>query len=215
MYKYERCINLELPIGSIHTKIAVVCLFLAVIASGCINSTTSSKGDFDLLVSDRPAAIDDFDSLDVTFTKARVSREESTNSSENFTEISVDGKTVDLTRVKGAKAQSLVNTSLETGNYSKIELHTSNVEGVVNGSSVEVKLPSEKLQITKNFMVAPNRTTSFVFDIQVVLRGNAQNNQGYILKPVISESGVVGEDVEVEEKESNKPEDRVSPSGGR
>lgn len=196
------------------TKIAAVFLFLAVVASGCTDTPTSSQGEFELLVSDRPAAIDDFDSLDVTFTKARVFRESGDNSSDNFTEISIDGRTVDLTTVKGAKAQSLVNTSIETGNYSKIELHTSNVEGVVNGSNVEVKLPSEKLQITKNFQISPNSTTRFVFDIHVVLRGSEQNNQGYILRPVISESGVVGEEVEVEEGESESQE-RGSPSNRR
>jgi hypothetical protein len=69
--------------------------------------------------------------------------------------------------------------------------------------------------LTKPFEIKPNSTTSFVFDIQVVLRGNQQNNQGYILKPVISESGVAGEDVEVERKrkEAGDRDQRTNQSG--
>lgn len=180
-------------------KIGAAAVMLAVVASGCIGSSTSdTSGDFELLISDAPAAIDDFDSLEVSFSEARVFRS-SNESNESFSTINLDeSRSVDLTQVKGANAQSLVNTSLESGEYSKIELYAADIGGVVNGSDVDVKIPPGKLMITKPFTVSPNSTTSFVFDIQVVLRGNQNNNQGYILKPVISESGVAGEDVEVE-----------------
>jgi hypothetical protein len=70
------------------------------------------------------------------------------------------------------------------------------VTGVVDGGEVDVKLPSEKLQITNGFEVTPDEPVSFVFDINVVKRGR---NNGYILKPVISGSGVAGRDVDVNE----------------
>lgn len=173
------------------------------VASGCSTQQNPESGQFELLISDAPAAIDDFDYLNTSFSQARVFPENQSN--DTYTEINTENRTVDLTRVKGAKAESLVNSSLEAGNYSKIEIHVSDIEASVNGSDVEVKLPSEKLQITKPFSISQNTTTSFVFDIQVVLRGNEQNNQGYILKPVISESGVAGEDVEIER--TGKPEE--------
>lgn len=190
------------------TKHMVLVVLAVVAVAGCTHSgPDAGNGSFELLISDRPAAIDDFGSLTVTFDEARVFPAGENASMET---IDISGKQVDLTQVKGAKAASLVNTSLAAGTYTKIELSAENVEGVVNGSSVDVKLPSEKLQLTKPFTVGPNTTTSFVFDIQVVLRGNAQHNQGYILKPVISESGVAGEDVEVE-RSSGKPEDAGRP----
>lgn len=189
-------------------RILFVGAVLAVVLAGCTAQTGSvGSGQFELLISDAPADIDDFDSLTVTFSDARVFRAgaEEVNESEDandseageagFEVIDIQGQQVDLTQVKGARAESLVNTTLEAGNYTKIELRASDVTGVVNGSMVQVKLPSEKLQIVRPFTIAPNTTTRFVFDINVVLRGNERNNEGYILKPVISKSGVVGEDV--------------------
>lgn len=171
-------------------RVGMLALLAAVAVSGCTAFGTA-QGSFELLVSDRPAVIDDFDSLTVTFSEARVF----TGENESVETFDVQGQQVDLTQVQGAKAASLLNTTLPAGNYSGIQLMASDVTGVVNGSTVQVKLPSERLHITKPFTVTPNSTTRFVFDIQVVLRGNQRANQGYILKPVISESGVVGEDV--------------------
>jgi len=91
------------------------------------------------------------------------------------------------------------------------------VEAQIDNSSVDVKLPSGKLQLTKSFTVAPNQTTEFVFDIQAVQRGT----QGIILRPVISQSGTVGEDVEINRKEmgsrpeSQGPEEAGNRTGGR
>ncbi|MDY6770415.1 MAG: DUF4382 domain-containing protein [Candidatus Nanohaloarchaea archaeon] len=189
-------------------------LALTVLA-GCTSPTnqTGAEGTFELLISDQPADIEDFSSLTVTFSEARVfpaeaadepanetdaaanDTEEDVNESENadFRTIDINGRSVDLTTVIGMNATSIVNASLPAGNYSKIELHVTQAVGIVNGSQVSVKVPSEKLQITKSFEISPNTTTSFVFDIHVVKRGRAG---GYILRPVITASGVVGEGVE-------------------
>ena len=226
-----------------------------VLVAGCTGNGTSDSpsgdsgtqmGTFRLLISDQPADIGDFDSLEVTLSKARVFRagdDENTdeNDDENgtetpdgtetpeptetpeateteaddetedadddddgeeggFTELDLEGETVDLTEVVGDKAISVLEGELQAGTYTKIELHASDVTGVVDGENVDVKLPSEKLQITKTFEVEEGGEVSFVFDINVVKRGP---NNGYILKPVISESGVAGEDVEVEEVEND------------
>ena len=61
----------------------------------------------------------------------------------------------------------VLDGKLATGQYSKIELYVSDVEGIVGGESVPVKVPS--------------------------------NN----LLPVISKSGVAGEDVDVEEVDAD------------
>lgn len=175
-----------------------ILLFAAVIAvSGCMSTNNASEGQFELLVSDQAAAIDDFDYLNVAFSEARIFA--TGNDTVNATRIDLSNtSSSDLTQLRGASAESLINTSLLTGNYSRIELHVENVNASVEDESVEVKVPPEKLMITKPFEIRPNETTSFVFDIRVTLRGNEQNSQGYILRPVISESGVTGKDVEME-----------------
>lgn len=198
-------------------------VFLAtvLIASGCATQSTNpdndgttgdpmESGSFQLYISDQPAAIDSFQYLNVTLSEVRIFKEtenetsmnstNSTNSSQedsNNYETFNTTATVDLTQLKGDNATSVLEGELEAGNYSKMELEASNVEAEVDNSSVDVKLPSGKLQLTKSFTVAPNQTTEFVFDIQVVQRGT----QGYILRPVISQSGTVGEDVEINRKE--------------
>ena len=176
---------------------AIILLTAVVAVSGCTSTSTASEGQFELLVSDQAAAIDDFDYLEVGFSEARIFA--TGNDTVNTTRIDLSNtSTSDLTQLRGASAESLVNTSLSAGNYSKIELYVQNVNASVDNESVDVKVPPGKLMIAKPFEIRPNETTSFVFDIQVTLRGNEQNNQGYILRPVISESGVAGEDVEVE-----------------
>ena len=106
------------------------------------------------------------------------------------------GATVDLTQVVGEKAVSVFDGALSEGRYAKIELRAADIEGIVDGEVADVKIPSGKLQIVKPFEVVAGETLSFVFDINVVEKGRTGR---YNLLPVISESGVGGKDVEVEE----------------
>lgn len=215
-----------------YMDVKVVALILvAVVASGCAASNTnpdsqdpgttpsSDLGQFQLYISDQPAAIDNFDHLNVTVSNVRVfkaSEDNSSTNSTNSTEDSEEGfqefevtETVDLTQLRGENATSVLEEDLEVGNYSKMELEASAIDAEVDGSSVNVKLPSGKLQLTKGFTIAPNSTTEFVFDIQVVQRGN----QGYILRPVISQSGTVGEDVEINRKGRNSAQEEGDEEG--
>lgn len=206
---------------------------------------------FRLLISDQPAAIDDFDSLDVSFDSARVFRRpastetatatgtvtgtrtatatptETATETETTTEpeaddadggqrgfsvIDLDGRTVDLTRLVGERASAVFEGDLPEGRYTKIELAVADVVGIVDGEQVAVKVPSEKLQLTKPFTLTPNEPLDFVFDITVVRKGQG----GYNLLPVISESGVAGEDVAVTEvpAESGQPGEATTETGG-
>lgn len=184
----------------------------------------NGSGTFRLLISDQPAAIDDFESLDVTLSSARVFRanegdditsaavtpdetetetpepttaetEAGTADREGFVEFDLDDVTVDLTEVVGDRAVSILESELEEGRFSGIELRVSSAEGVVDGETVEVNVPSDRLRIVRPFEIAADEELSFVFDINVVQRGP----NGYNLLPVIGKSGVVGEDVEVDE----------------
>lgn len=254
----------------------------AVLASGCAgldedglggetddqqsDGSTSDAGElgtFRLLISDMPADIGDFDSLDVWFSSARVFRgdgeeedadedegadddeetndedgEEETDSEDaedgeeetdaedteddedseeddeaedeegededepgGFVEFELDDAKVDLTEVVGERAMPVLEDELEAGTYSGVHLFVEDVEGIVEGEDVSVKVPSEKLQIIKPFEIGTEETVSFVFDINVVKRGN---NDEYNLLPVVAKSGVNGEDVEVDEVEDDE-----------
>lgn len=215
-------------------RLAAVML-VVIVASGCSTSNTGPQGQnpddgagtggFNLYISDQPADIDSFEYLNVTVSEVRVFKEssesdEATSNRTNATNQSEEGfesfsisETVDLTRLKGDNATSILETDLEAGNYTKIELEASGIDATVDGSQVEVKLPSEKLQLTKSFTISANQTTEFVFDIHVVQRGN----QGYVLRPVISQSGTAGEEVEINRKERDSRPDgegSESPAGG-
>lgn len=99
----------------------------------------------------------------------------------------VDSRTVDLTQLKGDNATLIDSPELPAGNYSKVFVYVSDINATLtDGSSVNVKLPSNKLQLNKGFTLEPNSTVSFVYDITVFKAGNSGK---YILKPVISESG--------------------------
>lgn len=207
----------------------------AVFLAGCSGSSESAdggSGTFRLLISDQPAAIEDFDSLDVTLSAARVfpadddeeitsrvvddTENESTLSSPDddadgsedgesrgVVEFDLDSVAVDLTQVKGDRAVSVLEGELDTGRYSGIELQVASAEGVVDGEAVDVMVPSSRLRIIKPFAVGADEELDFVFDINVVQKGP---KGGYNLLPVIGKSGVAGEDVTVEEVDTEATE---------
>lgn len=132
--------------------------------------------------------------------------ETDTGDQRGFREIDLDGATVDLTRVVGDKALSVFDGELPEGRYAKIELVASDVEGIVDGAAVDVLIPSGKLQIVKPFEVVAGETLSFVFDINVVEKGQTGD---YNLLPVVAKSGVSGTDVDVEEIDQDGSEEEA------
>jgi hypothetical protein len=192
--------------------------------TGIDESVTGGTGTFNLMISDQPAAIGSFDSLDVTFSAARVFRatddedltprvvNETTNEStapsdadtdepegdgsEQAVEFDLGGVSVDLTKVKGDRAVSVLEGQLEAGEYSGIELRVSDAGGVVDGEDVGVMVPSDRLRIVRPFSIGDAEELNFVFDINVIQKGPRGS---YNLLPVIGKSGVAGDDVNVEE----------------
>jgi len=120
-----------------------------------------------------------------------------------WVERDVDSRTVDLTELQGANATLLQNMSVPAGEYEKVFVHVEDVNGTLKtGEEVNVKLPSEKLHLNKDFTVDSESNVEFVFDITVFEAGNSGK---YILKPVAGESGtdvpierVDGDDVEAD-----------------
>ena len=161
-------------------------------------------GNFQLFVSDAPADLGDFKSLVVTFNQTRIFKVGENDSEAGFEIRPLDHARADLAELVGEKALPILNTSLEAGRYVKIELYVEKVDAILSSDEtapVEVIVPSGKLKIVKTFEIVPHNTTRFVFDINVVRKGHSNE---YNLLPVISESGVVGEDVTaIEEEESD------------
>lgn len=173
-------------------------------SSGEQSTETSTQGSLAFYMSDQENAIDDFQSLNVTVTEVGFQRG---GESGNWTEFAVDDRTVDLTELKGDNATLLQEYDLDTGNYTKVFIHVSEVDGTLtNGDSTDVKLPSSKIQLNENFEIEANATVDFVYDITVVKRGNSGS---YNIKPVASESGTdvpikrVDEDEEADESDEN------------
>jgi hypothetical protein len=145
------------------------------------------SGNFAFLVSDDVNAISDFSDLFVTIEIVNLLPE---NNDTNLIEFIPDIKQFDLSLLPGEKTLELWRGDIPQGKYSQVVIYVSEVYGTLKntGERIDIKLPSNKLQINKDFNVQPDILTSFVYDLTVIKTGNI-NNTKYILKPQINESG--------------------------
>ncbi len=145
-------------------------------------------GNFVMLISDEVNAIEDFESLNVSIAKVGLLL---SGDSPEWVEFEPETIVVDLTTVKGDKTQQIWRGNIPEGEYTKVIIYVDDVTGVLKatGETVEVKLPSQKLQISKPFQITSGTVTSFTYDLTVVSTGNQQSGIKYILKPQIGESG--------------------------
>ncbi len=155
---------------------------------------SSADGNFVFLVSDEVNAIADFSSLNVTIEKVELFH---TGNSTQRVEFTPEVKDFDLTLLPGEKTQELWRGNIPEGEYSKVVIYVSRVYGVLKatGEVLDIKLPSNKLQISKVFQISAGNITSFTYDLTVVKTGNARNGGKYILKPQAGESGAIQEPV--------------------
>lgn len=92
-----------------------------------------------------------------------------------------------LTELQGENASLVGEYGVPEGNYTKVFVHVSEVNGTLKtGERVNVKLPSNRLQLDTDFEVGNGESVDFVFDITAFEAGNSGK---YIPKPVVSESG--------------------------
>ena len=145
----------------------------------------SPEGNFVFLISDDVNAIGDFQSLNISITKIGL---QLVGEGGQWIELNPEVKVVDLTLLPGDKAQEIWRGNVPEGQYTNVFIHVSDVSGVLKatGKSVSVKLPSEKLQISKPFEVTTNSIVSFVYDVTIVEAGKSGQ---YILKPQVGQSG--------------------------
>lgn len=214
-------------------KIMVATTILALVALvvGCAgvespNTAPAPVGDkvnFRLFISDEANEITNFESLNVTITQFGLLQK---GGSGNWTTWNITPpETVDLKELVGDNATAIWIGEVPTDNYTKVFIYTANVSGVytenVSGNliseNVTVKLPSGKLQISKQFTISENLTSGdftvdFVFDVTVIKAGKSGK---FILKPQIDDSGV---NIPINDvtpkgkpKGSNKPEGAGKP----
>ncbi|KAB3544688.1 MAG: DUF4382 domain-containing protein [ANME-2 cluster archaeon] len=144
-------------------------------------------GTFVLQVTDQPSAIGDFDQLNVTVSEVRLHKAgNETNETGEWMILEPSNHTFDLTKLQDGNVTTIVNESIGTGEYTQVRLVVESTKGLVNGTMVDVAVPSDTLKIVKSFTITENQTVTFIFDIHVVKAGKKYN-----LVPVIGKSGVV------------------------
>lgn len=166
---------------------------------------TETQGKVSVYVSDEENAIDQFDHLNVTISKVGLHRA-GDGGDDEWVEKDVDARTIDLTNYLGANATKLTDVDAPNGTYDKVFVYVSQVNGTLKtGEEVNVKLPSSKLHVDREFTVGDGEQVDFVYDITVFEAGNSGK---YILKPVVSESGTSEQvDIEKTDEEEQRDED--------
>lgn len=147
----------------------------------------SALGNFAFLVSDEVNAISDFSDLKVTIEKVSLLQ---TGNSSQWVEFTPEVKEFDLTVLPGDVTQQLWRGNVPEGAYIKVVIYVTAVKGTLktSGEILDIKLPSNKLQMSIPFEVGSGNVTSFTYDLTVVKTGSSRNSK-YILKPQLSESG--------------------------
>ncbi len=148
----------------------------------------SPEGNFVFLISDDVNAIGDFQNLNISISKIGLQAE---GEDGQWIEFDPEIEVVDLTLLQGDKAHEIWRGDVPEGQYTKVFIHVTDVRGVLKetGRTVEVKLPSQKLQISKSFQVTADMVTSFTYDLTVIAAGSPQSGIKYILKPQVDQSG--------------------------
>jgi len=164
-----------------------------------VEPVPNPEGNFAFLISDDVNAIGDFDSLNVSVSKVGLLLG---GESGQWVEFETEVKEVDLTLLQGDKTQEIWRGNVPEGQYTKVFIYVTDVRGVLKetGQTVEVKLPSQKLHISKSFQVTADTVTSFTYDLTVIATGSPQSGIKYILKPQVDQSGADHKPSEGKEK---------------
>jgi hypothetical protein len=193
---WQRLLNHKLAVATLAAVIVLVVAGYAGLRSTIlspesltvVSAAPDAAGNFAFLVTDEVNAISDFNQLNITLEKINLLQKDNPD---KWIEFMPETPQFDLTLLPNGKTQQLWQGNIPEGQYSAVVIYVSEVQGLLKdtGTSLNIKLPSNKLQITKGFEVGQNITTSFVYDLTVVKAGNAKNGEKYLLKPQIDTSG--------------------------
>lgn len=151
-------------------------------------AAVNPAGNFVFLVSDEVNAIADFSSVNLVIESIGLLQNGDSGKWLEFTPLI---KEFDLSLLPGDKALELWRGDIPAGQYNKVFVKVSGVTGVLkeSGETLDIKVPSNRLQMSLAFEVGTDVVTSFTYDLTLVSTGNDKNGGKYILKPQIAESG--------------------------
>ena len=166
---------------------AVLFLLAVVVIAGCTappsgngggnGAGETATGTLVLSITDQPSYAENYTAINVTISGIEVHKDG------NWLSFFEGEKTVNLLELSGVK-EVIGQDELEAGKYTQIRLAVSEAELVkADGSSEDVKVPSEEIKLVKSFDIADGELLELVLDFSpysVVVAGNQ-----YILKPVI------------------------------
>ena len=189
----------------------IASLFLVVVLmAGCAvppwETSPGETANFRFLLSDDDSevtAIGNFTSIIVTVSKIGFHQGgESGNWTEPENYITWTGDLLDLI---GTNATVIWSGHIEPGNYTKAFIYVSNVTGNLTqeagGGLADIRIPSDKLQITIPFTItAGGAIVDYVFDITIIKAGNSGQ---YLIKPQVGESGPNQEYREVKKEDQD------------
>ena len=179
-------------------------------ASVVIVPQPSPEGNFVFLISDDVNAIGDFESVNISISKIGLLR---SGDSDQLIEFEPELGEVDLTLVQGDKTQEVWRGNIPEGEYTNVFIKVSVVRGILKetGEEVEIKLPSQKLHISKRFQVSADKLTKFTYDLTVVAAGSPQSGIKYILKPQVDQSGADHQPIEPKGKAKKEDAKNMKP----
>jgi hypothetical protein len=174
-----------------HWGIMASLLLVVVLMTGC-GGSPGETANFRFLLSDDDSevtAIGNFTSVVVTVSEIGFHQGgESGNWTEPETFVPWTGDLLDLI---GTNAAVIWSGHIAAGYYTKAFIYVSNVTGTLapeaGGGQADIRIPSDKLQITIPFAVAEDGAiVDFVFDITIIEAGKSGQ---YLIMPQVGESG--------------------------
>ena len=170
---------------------------------GVIIPQPNPEGNFVFLISDDVNAIGDFESVKISISGVSLLK---SGDSDQLIEFKPEQGEVDLTLVQGDKTQEIWRGNVPEGEYKNVSIKVADVHGILKetGEEVEIKLPSNKLHISKRFQVSTDKITTFTYDLTVVAAGSPQSGIKYILKPQVDQSGAGQKPIESKGKEKKE-----------
>ena len=162
---------------------------------------TGDKVNFRFLISDDVNAIQFFERLDVIISSIGVHQDGESGTWYTLDPVpDPDGDGIpgiNLRPLEGPNAVVIWEGTLPAGDYTKVFIYVNDedITGILlDDETANVKLPSQKLQISEPFTISEDQVVNFVYDITVVKAGESGM---YILKPQIAQSGPNQEFTEV------------------
>ena len=181
------------------TRTVSICLALlvAVVLPSCNSSGGSSlsgQGQLDVYLTDAPACLPDVQSVVVTITGVSVIPDDMDQETQEGTEappipILNFPATLDLLQLTDGVTTLLASATLPAGVYSKIRLEISDaVMTFTDGTSVDLKIDSHKVDVLLHIQVAEGGTTTVTLDFSACdsIHVTTTGSSTYILRPVVN-----------------------------